>query len=221
MVMTKSRRAGGTRASKPPVQSSVEVVTKLASADGFEAIMLLASNTDETDLSDLLARYRKFISNTFQGYCDIQSGGKGDINVAYTQKMHWSFLDLFAMLQVELAACSKAVRHLAAVVEAERKAAAATRSAGIDGLSVEPIDERRVRLMVGKGANSASCELNIPAIIDRGAWSELASYSRGDAVSFHGSLWIAQKDQPGKPDAADSGWRLAVKRGRDGKDMRP
>lgn len=51
--------------------------------------------------------------------------------------------------------------------------------------------------------------------IDRGVFREDGEYWRNNAVSFGGSLWIAQKDHPeGKPDASDD-WRLAVKHGRD------
>ena len=40
-------------------------------------------------------------------------------------------------------------------------------------------------------------------------------YERGDAVTYGGSLWIAQRDTNEYPRGEDSGWRLAVKRGRD------
>jgi hypothetical protein len=58
----------------------------------------------------------------------------------------------------------------------------------------------------------------MPVPIDRGVWTERA-YERGDEVSWGGSVWRAQRDNPGKPgDGADNGWRLAVKKGRDGRD---
>jgi hypothetical protein len=42
----------------------------------------------------------------------------------------------------------------------------------------------------------------------------------GDAVSHGGSLFIAQGDTNAKPGKSDD-WRLAVKRGADGRDWRP
>lgn len=58
----------------------------------------------------------------------------------------------------------------------------------------------------------------LPGIIDRGVYSPEKVYEKGDAVSWGGSLWIAQDDCPqGKPDVS-KGWRLAVKKGRDGRD---
>lgn len=58
----------------------------------------------------------------------------------------------------------------------------------------------------------------LPCIIDRGTYDPKAAYRKGDAVSWGGSLWIAQKDAPaGKPGEGDD-FRLAVKKGRDGRD---
>lgn len=45
------------------------------------------------------------------------------------------------------------------------------------------------------------------------------SYEQGDGVTFAGSFWIAQKDTSSKP-GESSDWRLAVKRGQDGRDGR-
>lgn len=58
-----------------------------------------------------------------------------------------------------------------------------------------------------------------PVVIDRGVWKE-AAYERGDATTWGGSSWIAQRktaatEQPGDDSGA---WRLSVKKGRDGRD---
>jgi hypothetical protein len=50
---------------------------------------------------------------------------------------------------------------------------------------------------------------------DQGVWREGTAYVKGDGVTFGGSFFIAQRTDPGKPEVGD-GWRLAVKRGRDG-----
>lgn len=58
-----------------------------------------------------------------------------------------------------------------------------------------------------------------PVLIDRGVFREGNLYKAGDCVSFGGSIWTAKEDTDSKPgEGPDSGWRLAVKRGRDGKD---
>lgn len=54
----------------------------------------------------------------------------------------------------------------------------------------------------------------LPCIIDRGPYRAGEAYQKGDAVSYGGSLWIAQDATDGKPDGG-KGWRLAVKKGRD------
>jgi integrin beta 3 len=64
-----------------------------------------------------------------------------------------------------------------------------------------------------------TCEIKTAIPIDAGVWVE-RTYDAGDAVSHGGSLWVAQQDTDTKPDTAGSHWRLAVKRGRDGRDYR-
>jgi hypothetical protein len=61
-------------------------------------------------------------------------------------------------------------------------------------------------------------EARLPIPMDRGVYKEGAVYRSGDGVSWGGSFHIAQRDDPGKPETAGCGWRLAIKRGRDGKD---
>jgi integrin beta 3 len=58
----------------------------------------------------------------------------------------------------------------------------------------------------------------VPFQIYRGTFGQMPSYEKGDDVTWDGSEWIAQVDNPkGKPGTADSGWKLIVKRGGDGK----
>lgn len=58
---------------------------------------------------------------------------------------------------------------------------------------------------------------SVPFLIDRGPYSVERSYAAGDGVTFGGSYWIAQDQEPtGKPgEPGSKGWRLAVRRGRD------
>jgi hypothetical protein len=55
-----------------------------------------------------------------------------------------------------------------------------------------------------------------PSIKDCGVWKE-GEYRAGDGVTWDGSFWIAQRNTTTKPNRPDSDWRLAVKRGRDGR----
>lgn len=90
---------------------------------------------------------------------------------------------------------------------------------GFDDLSAEYDGERGIVLRFVRGEQTKEFAFTMPVIIDRGVWSEGKEYVAGDAVTWAGSVWIAQKDTSGKPDGGD-GWRLSVKRGRDGKDGR-
>lgn len=53
----------------------------------------------------------------------------------------------------------------------------------------------------------------------QGVWKE-GEYQRGAATTFGGSLFIALCDTKAKPET-NSDWKLAVKRGRDGRDFKP
>lgn len=92
---------------------------------------------------------------------------------------------------------------------------------GPDDLSMELLEDgRTVRMAFTKGETEFAFNIPFPVVLDRGVFAEGKDYEEGDAVTWGGSLWIAQRSTSQKPDSADSGWRLAVKRGRDGKDAR-
>ena len=61
-------------------------------------------------------------------------------------------------------------------------------------------------------------EIKTAIPIDAGVWVD-RTYAAGDAVSHGGSLFIAQAATTAKPGKSDD-WRLAVKRGSDGRDYR-
>lgn len=94
---------------------------------------------------------------------------------------------------------------------------------GSDGLGFEDIaiefdGERGVKFFGARGETRKELgAITLPVIIDRGVYKEGQSYQRGDATSWGGSLWVAQEDTTDKPETSKA-WRLAVKRGRDGKD---
>ena len=89
---------------------------------------------------------------------------------------------------------------------------------GFDDLDVIHDGERTITLRFARGDQVKEFSAVLPVVLDRGVWRE-GEYRKGDAVSWAGSLWIAQEDTSEKPDAG-KGWRLAVKRGRDGKDAK-
>lgn len=96
---------------------------------------------------------------------------------------------------------------------------------GRDGFQLEDFDcrvlddDRTIELAFKAGDHEHVATLRWPTVIDRGVYRAEQTYERGDAVTWAGSLWIAQKETAAKPDGGED-WRLAVKRGRDGKDAK-
>lgn len=87
---------------------------------------------------------------------------------------------------------------------------------GFDDMTAEHDGERGFTLRFARGDQTKEFNFTLPVVLDRGVFKDGNSYEPGDAVTWGGSLWIAQKATSDKPEAGD-GWRLAVKRGRDGK----
>jgi hypothetical protein len=94
---------------------------------------------------------------------------------------------------------------------------------GVDGVSMSHFDTEMKgdRTIIFKFVRDDSIvelhEFKFPVLLDQGVWTE-RTYEKGDCVTWGGSLWICQRSTDQKPDSPDSGWRLAVKKGRDGKD---
>lgn len=90
---------------------------------------------------------------------------------------------------------------------------------GKDALPVDSIDivqdGRDVVIKLGDTKHV----IKLDTVIDRGVWRE-AEYEKGDAVTYGGSLWIAQDSGAHGAPGTSKAWRLAVKKGRDGKDLR-
>ena len=57
----------------------------------------------------------------------------------------------------------------------------------------------------------------VPAVLYRGVYRTTDEYTPGDAVTYGGSLWIAQATTRARPVEGSEVWALAVKRGEPGK----
>lgn len=90
---------------------------------------------------------------------------------------------------------------------------------GLKALEIKQIDERTFAVVATTATGKTERkQFTMPVVIDKGVFREGADYAKGDGVTWAGSFYIAQKDKPaGKPGESDD-FRLAVKRGRDGKD---
>lgn len=97
---------------------------------------------------------------------------------------------------------------------------------GADGIGFDDLEEvlsddgRLIIRRYKRGSEVKEFHHRVPALIDRGVYTEEREYAVGDVVTWAGSLWICQALTAQKPGQADT-WRLAVKRGRDGKDAPP
>lgn len=91
--------------------------------------------------------------------------------------------------------------------------------ASIESLSVGKRSARSHELTIRMTDGSVSThEIKFDGmVIDADVHRPGESYEKGDAVTHGGSYWIAKADTNGTPGKSDD-WRLAVKRGRDGKD---
>jgi hypothetical protein len=117
-------------------------------------------------------------------------------------------------------------------IEVERRAmdlfqrTAAAMPVPKDGLSFEDLQvehdgDGTITLRLARGELKKEFMIRLPRFKDKGVYREGEAYREGDGVTWGGSLWLAQRDAPeGKPDGGNGHWRLAVKRGRDGKDAK-
>lgn len=81
-------------------------------------------------------------------------------------------------------------------------------------------DSRIISLGIRKTGEEAYMEhFKIPAMIYRGIFNQGDKYSQGDVVTWSGSAWHCQVDNPKSvPGTSETDWRLMVKEGRKGKD---
>lgn len=101
---------------------------------------------------------------------------------------------------------------------------------GVHEVTLEQKDERHIVLGISlTSGTKIEKEFVMPVVLDRGVYSADTKYQKGDGVTWAGSWWIAQVDEPtekpgeppaGAPTGYKGQWRLAVKRGRDGKDAK-
>jgi hypothetical protein len=99
--------------------------------------------------------------------------------------------------------------------------------AGRDGLTVTDFatdlseDGRFLTLSLENEQTKVAHTLQLPTMIYRGGYKEGVEYVEGDTVTFGGSLWCCSAPTTEKPIEGRDCWRLAARKGRDGKDAKP
>lgn len=94
------------------------------------------------------------------------------------------------------------------------------RDGTLENLKLVQVSDRVIRFCFKDGTPIEGGEIRLGHPLDRGVFKAGADYEQGDAVTWDGSLWIAQKSTSAKPGTGSqeaTGWRLAVKRGSEGK----
>lgn len=91
---------------------------------------------------------------------------------------------------------------------------------GADGWSPDHVemtidDEGQWEFKMVTGEKVKSFTGRIPVNVDRGVFSNDASYAKGHMVTYGGDVWVCKEDNPGPPGKDFAGWRLAVRKGRD------
>lgn len=93
---------------------------------------------------------------------------------------------------------------------------------GQDGITPEFMDAefvgRTLRLSFSDGERTKAIEFQMATPEYRGVFKEAETYEPGDMVTWAGSCWHCDEAKGLKPGTPDSGWTLAVKAGRAGKD---
>lgn len=89
---------------------------------------------------------------------------------------------------------------------------------GFDDAVVEYDGERSFAVVISRGDKRKEFPFKIPVLIERGVYKDGTAYERGDGVTAGGNYWIALKDTTLRPGDNNADWRLAVRKGRDGKD---
>ncbi len=98
---------------------------------------------------------------------------------------------------------------------------------GRDGFSLDDFDSeirdggRFLVLSFEAGETRHTVEHQLDIVLDRGVFKDGSEYLPGDGVTWGGSWWIAQEKTGAKPGEGSTDWRLAVKKGRDGRDGAP
>ncbi len=84
-------------------------------------------------------------------------------------------------------------------------------------VALDAEDPQLVTFSFRSGTEAISRSVRLPIMVDAGIYRRGALYRRGQCVTFGGQVFAAQCDTQGEP-LKSADWRLAVKRGRDGKD---
>ena len=90
---------------------------------------------------------------------------------------------------------------------------------GFKNLSVVQLEGKRLKIVFESEDRKKEFVIKMPIVVDAGVYKNGMDYAKGDGVTYGGSFWIAQVDHPNQSPGKGTEWRLAVKRGKDAKEV--
>ncbi|RLC31987.1 collagen-like protein, partial [Candidatus Woesebacteria bacterium] len=90
---------------------------------------------------------------------------------------------------------------------------------GFDDIVVTQLTDKQLQIVFEKDGRKKEFLIDMPLVVDTGVYKSGKSYSKGDGVTYGGSFWIAQVKQPNQAPGKGNEWRLAVKKGRDAREI--
>ena len=89
---------------------------------------------------------------------------------------------------------------------------------GVAEINFEQINAREFSVNISKSSGAVvEHKARIPVPVYKGVYREDDTHEQGDMVTWAGAVWHCEEPTTEKPGEGAKGWRLAVKRGRDGK----
>lgn len=122
----------------------------------------------------------------------------------------------FAQLEVSV---ERRVYEMAADMASKAIAAMPRAKDGVDGVRVEDF-ELVGRMLTLKHGDKVLKQVRLAFPVYHGVYEPELTYDADDMVTFGGSVWVAGAETKSKPGTEGSPWKLAVKKGRDGRDAR-
>lgn len=120
----------------------------------------------------------------------------------------------------DIAAIARGIRQVLQVFETRLGSLEQRASSGIQSVTIRAHEKNRrtfVQVMTMADGRKIESEFKLVGLLQYCEVYQIGrQYEMGDVVTNDGSMWVALRDTSGSPGKSPD-WRLAVKRGQDGK----
>ncbi|MCE8052282.1 hypothetical protein HOP61_13305 [Halomonas daqingensis] len=92
---------------------------------------------------------------------------------------------------------------------------------GVKSVEIEQTDTKAftIKTLMSSGEEQAQV-FTLPVTVYKGTYVESESYTKGDLVTWGGSVWHSEIEENTTKPGAGEEWKLAVKKGQNGRDLR-